>query len=530
MRHLILLSGHIHSGKSALAKQLCERLDGSIIKTRELLERDLRSTSRADLQAAGTQRDIATDGEWLVEETASMLDALAEEAIAVVDAVWHLRQLDALRKRYDRAVTHIHVTASETERLRRAQEFPEFDPAEYAQAQSQAMEVQVDELRHDADLVIETDRSQPAQILIRALAGLRLSAHNEDQLVDVLVGGQWGSEGKGNIAAHLAPEYSLLVRTGGPNAGHSVYLPGDVTHVQHHLPSGTRVAGARLLLGPGAVIAPTSLMKEITESEVAPHRLFIDPQATIITQAHVDSERKLVAAIASTGRGIGAALADRITSRDKGVLLARDVPELKPYLREASDVLGEAFSRGERVFVEGTQGTGLSLLHGEYPHVTARDTTCAGLLAEAGIAPRRLRKVVMVCRVYPIRVSDPDGGVATSGRVYSELKWETVAQRSGLDLDDLLEQELTTTTRRQRRVGEFDWALLRRASELNGPTDIAVTFVDQLDAKNMAARRFEQLTPDTIRFIEEVESVAGAPASLISTRFHNRSVIDRRTW
>jgi adenylosuccinate synthase len=111
-----------------------------------------------------------------------------------------------------------------------------------------------------------------------------------------------------------------------------------------------------------------------------------------------------------------------------------------------------------------------------------------------------------------------------------EISWDTVAERSGHGAADLRVRELTSTTKRQRRVSEFDWALLRRAATLNAPTDLALTFVDYISKKNERARRFEQLTPETIRFIEEVERVAAAPVSLISTRFHSRSIIDRRMW
>ena len=88
----------------------------------------------------------------------------------------------------------------------------------------------------------------------------------------------------------------------------------------------------------------------------------------------------------------------------------------------------------------------------------------------------------------------------------------------------------TRKARRQRKVGEFDWQLLRRAASLNAPTDVALTFVDYLDIKNREARRFEQLDDATIRFVEEVERVAAAPVSLVSTRFHARGIIDRRAW
>jgi adenylosuccinate synthase len=110
------------------------------------------------------------------------------------------------------------------------------------------------------------------------------------------------------------------------------------------------------------------------------------------------------------------------------------------------------------------------------------------------------------------------------------ISWAEIARRSGLNLSKLLKAERTSTTNRRRRVAEFDWALLRRAAILNGATDIALTFVDYLDKENGDARRYDQLTDDTIRYVEEVERVACAPVSLISTGFHARSIIDRRSW
>jgi adenylosuccinate synthase len=111
-----------------------------------------------------------------------------------------------------------------------------------------------------------------------------------------------------------------------------------------------------------------------------------------------------------------------------------------------------------------------------------------------------------------------------------EITYEQLAERSGIPIDQLRKTEITTTTRRQRRLAEFDWTQFRRSVFLNGPTDIALTFVDYLDIKNREAYRFEQLTPETLRFIEEVERVSGRPVTLISTNFHWRNVIDRRSW
>ncbi len=209
-------------------------------------------------------------------------------------------------------------------------------------------------------------------------------------------------------------------------------------------------------------------------------------------------------------------------------MLATDYKQLRPYIGSVWEELEKAYSAGKRVLLEGTQGTGLSIHHGSYPYVTSRDTTVAGCLSEAGIPPSRVRKVVMVCRTYPIRVQNPAKG--TSGPMSREIGWPEISRRSGIPLAKLKKTEKTSTTNRDRRVGEFDWALLRKAAAINGPTDVALTFADYLHEANEDARRFEQLHPDDIQFIEQVERVAAAPVSLISTRFDFRSIIDRRAW
>jgi adenylosuccinate synthase len=230
--------------------------------------------------------------------------------------------------------------------------------------------------------------------------------------------------------------------------------------------------------------------------------------------------------IGSTAQGVGAATSRKIlrTAAHPQTQLARDIPALARYIKPSLEVLESAFSKAKRVFVEGTQGTGLSIHHGIYPFVTSRETSGSGCLAEAGIAPSRVRKTIMAVRTYPIRVE------GNSGPMENELNWQIISDRSGIPLDELLAAERTTTTDKKRRVAEFDWNLLRKAASLNGPTDIALTFADYITIENRKARRFEQLTDPTLRFIEEVERVASAPVSLITTRFDARSIIDRRAW
>jgi adenylosuccinate synthase len=180
--------------------------------------------------------------------------------------------------------------------------------------------------------------------------------------VDVIVGGQYGSEGKGNVASYLAPEYKLLLRVGGPNAGHKVYQ-SPTPYTFCHLPSGTNRSEASLILGPGAVLWIPTLMKEIADCHVSTDRLSIDPQAMVIDRADREFEKTLEKSIGSTGQGVGAATARkvlRLASRPP-VKLAADVKELRPYIRETLPLLDLAFSRGERALLEGTQGTALSL-------------------------------------------------------------------------------------------------------------------------------------------------------------------------
>ncbi len=532
MKRLIAISGPVSSGKSTLARGLSTRFGFDIRRTKDWLTRRARSKgkpNRKELQAYGDRFDAQTGGTWVVEELVADLRKLADDTV-ILDSVRTRDQVEALREAFGQIVTHVHLTASNEvleQRFRRRKGGTR-EPSSYKAVKQNRTEKQVDSLRRVADIVIDTQRCTVDDVLVRVESHLRLHPMASSGYVDVLIGCQYGSEGKGQIAAYLSQEYDLLVRVGGPNAGHKVFeLPKPYTF--HLLPSGTRKSQARLLLGPGTVIDLEVLLREIADCHADQERLRIDRQATIILDEDKAAEANLKTSIASTGRGVGAATSRRIMGRGvPGTLLAGDVAELQPFVCDADDVLEETFSKNQRVMLEGTQGTGLSLYHGNYPYVTSRDTTAAGCLAEAGIAPALVRRVIMVCRTYPIRVENPSGG--TSGPMSQEISWAEVSRRSGIDLETLERNERTSTTDRRRRVGEFDWALLRKAALLNRPTDIALTFADYLSPENRNAMRFEQLSPETISFIHEVERVAGARVSLIGTGFHNRSVIDRRSW
>ena len=535
---IVVLSGPVGAGKTTLATALAARYDAVHVRTLDLL-RDHAADHDVDLPAArrslqeyGDHLDQETNGTWVAEAiSAAVAELHSPPQLLIVDSVRRLSQIEALRDAFPR-VDHIHLFAPTPvldERYRsRGASSGLTELGSYAEVAQNETESEVTSLADDADVAIDTKHCDTGDVEIRTAAALRLLPSRDRRLVDVIIGGQYGSEGKGNIAYYLAPEYDLLVRVGGPNAGHKV--PTTPTYTHRLLPSGTLAnPDARLLIGPGATLDLRQLLKEIAECGVEVGGLFIDPQAMIIEDADIEAEKNLVAGIGSTGKGGGAAAARRIMGRhgaDPAVRLGRDVPELSAYIRPSADVLNEAYRNAHRVLLEGTQGTGLSVYHGAYPHVTSRDTTTAGCLAEAGIAWSRVNRVIMVCRAYPIRVMSPAEG--TSGPMKQELSWETISDRSGMPIDHLLNTEKGSVSFNQRRVAEFDWELLRSAAELNGATEIALTFADYLDVRNKNARRYDQLQPETILFIEEIERVAGAPVTLIGTRFDERSVIDRR--
>lgn len=534
INRLILLSGPISSGKTTLAKGLAEHYGFGIFKTSDVIRSKIQNGSEANrkiLQDEGDKYDRDTNGRWVLNELKIWVDLNSSSTGVIVDSVRIIEQINAINEAYWPHVLHIHLTAAKAELERRysARSKPGPDASTtYESVKENSTESQIGSLSNSADLVIDTKRCTTDDVLIKAVSYLDIEGATGRGYVDVVVGGQYGSEGKGQICAYLSEEYDVLVRVGGPNAGHSVFERSG-KYIYHILPSGTRMnQTAKIVLGPGMVLNLDILLKEIEECEITNTRLSIDPQAMIITNEDKEKENVLVKSIGSTGQGVGAATARRIMNRSEGSTLARDCKELKAYVRNTSSILEEAFTHNKKVLLEGTQGTGLSLYHGPYPYVTSRDTTVSGCLSEAGIAPRRVRKVILVCRVYPIRVQNPPGG--TSGPLSQEISWKEVANRSGYSETDLIKEEKTSTTKRQRRVGEFEWDLLHRSAVLNGATDIALTFTDYITKDNAKARRFEQLTPETINFIQEVERVANAPVSLISTGFNLKSVIDRRIW
>jgi len=330
----------------------------------------------------------------------------------------------------------------------------------------------------------------------------------------VVVGAQWGDEGKGKIVDALAANADIVARyQGGPNAGHSVMRDGR-TIVLHVVPSGVLHPGKRCLIGNGVVVNLAALRDEVTRLDAlgleVTHRIGISPAAHLILPYHRAVEAAAESgpgAIGTTGRGIGfayrdkaarvglrvgdlddpqefAAAADRNLERMRrefpeaselvgmsGELVLRELAEcaewVKPRVCDVSADIAQALSAGQRVLLEGAQGTLLDLDHGTYPYVTSSAASAAGAPLGVGIGPRAVDRVIGVTKAYCTRVGN--------GPFPSEMP-EAEAAR----LRDAGE-EYGATTGRPRRCGWLDLVALRYAARVNGLDALIVTKLDVLD-------------------------------------------------
>ncbi len=332
----------------------------------------------------------------------------------------------------------------------------------------------------------------------------------------IVVGGQFGSEGKGKICSYLARETDLAIRAGGPNSGHTVHHQGKIYQLQQ-IPSTFINPASSLGIAAGAVIDLPILLREIELCDVS-DRLSVDPAAMVIDQTDSAREADLKTRIGSTTSGTGAAIARKVL-RGPDVRLAKDYPELRPYLKPVSELANASLDRGKRVLIEGSQGVGLSLHHGPYPYVTSRDTTPGALCSEVGVSPLLVTDVLMVLRTFPIRVS------GNSGPLPDEIDWDTVTKESGSQ-KPLLER--TTVTKHVRRVARFSWDVVEKSIQLARPTQIALNFVDYLDARNLGVTDYDALSRRSRAFIQQLNERLRVKISFLGTGPEVDSVVDLR--
>lgn len=326
--------------------------------------------------------------------------------------------------------------------------------------------------------------------------------------VTVIVGGQFGSEGKGKVAYDWAKRSNarVVIRVGGSNSGHTVLDNARKIWRFRHLPTACLLSSTLCVLPPGSYLDAEIVLAEIAAAQITSERLAIDPNAILITDRDKFEERAtgLAESISSTCSGTGAAVVRRI-GRNTNPCFAKDEPRLQQYIRPTAPLLRAALERRQRVLIEGTQGFGLSPLHSPfYPFVTSRDTTAAAFVSEAGLSPMDVDEVVLVIRAFPIRVSG-----AQAGPLPDEIDWATVTRESGYPIPV---SEETTVTRKIRRVARFSAEIVRAAIQSNNPTHVVLNHLDYVD---YLVSRSTLLTQRARQFVELVEKQIGRKIDLV---------------
>lgn len=372
--------------------------------------------------------------------------------------------------------------------------------------------------------------------------------------VTVVIGAQWGDEGKGRFVDYFSANAQVVARyAGGDNAGHTVAVKGEVFKM-HLIPSGILHDGVTAIMGNGMVINPISLVKEMNRLreqgiEISPENLIISTRAHIITPAHIELDRMKETqlgddAIGTTLRGIGPAYLDKIGRRGLRMGQMLDIEgfaeamqnsleihnktlttnqcdtvdiqssiqsyidvanELRPYIKETTSLLHQKLQSGERVVCEGAQGTLLDVDHGSYPFVTSSSPTIGGVLTGLGIGPAHVDRVVGVAKAFSTRVGSGPMPTEEDGQVASRLR----------GTGDNYWDEFGTTTGRPRRCGWLDTVLLRYSAMVNGFTEIMLTKMDILTgfdelkiavAYEVDGERYH-IPPSTIRELERAKPI-----------------------
>lgn len=336
--------------------------------------------------------------------------------------------------------------------------------------------------------------------------------------VAVVIDGMYGSCGKGKVVDWIARQvgdqigYDKVVgiKVGGLNAGHIVHYQDGTKYTYKQLPSVSHLKGATSIVASGALVNLDILKHELEDYKLDPTQVVIDPLATILEQRHIDEEKaaSMSEKIGSTCSGTGAAFQERMRRDGKAVLVRDRVAEITALgvlVADTKPILNDMIrDQNHYLIVEGTQGFGLSCFHSDaYPKATGRDTTAAQFLADAGISPLDCNLVCMVLRSYPIRVA------GDSGPLKGELSWDELTKISG-SAKQL--HEITTVTKKTRRVGAFDAELVRRAIWANRPNCIVMNHLDYIDP---AVRDASEITPIAAVFVADIEKQIGQKIDMV---------------
>lgn len=330
---------------------------------------------------------------------------------------------------------------------------------------------------------------------------------------NVIVGGFYGDEGKGKIIAYLSLKDNpkIAVRGGvGANAGHT-FVHNNQTYKVRMLPSAVLNPETQLLIGAGVLITPGVLIDESRKYN-AENRTIIDNHCGIIDESHIKRDKEnshLKNTIGTTGTGTGPANSDRAL---RILNLAKNVDSLKKYLGNVSDIVNESIDKSQSVLIEGTQGTFLSLYHGDYPFVTSKDVTASGICSDVGIGPKKVDDVILVFKAYVTRV----GG----GPLENEISPDEAAKLGWV--------EYGSVTGRQRRASPFNLELAKKSIKINSATQLAVTKLDVVFPECAGLTEYSKLTSKPRQFIENIEANLGVKVVLIGTGAEINQIIDRR--
>lgn len=328
---------------------------------------------------------------------------------------------------------------------------------------------------------------------------------------DLIVGLQWGDEGKGKIVDLLASKYDFVVRyQGGHNAGHTIVIDGKKVAL-HLIPSGVLNPKAINIIGNGVVVSPPDLIKEMKQFDNLLGRLYVSDKAHMILPYHakIDAAKERMrgsTAIGTTGKGIGPCYTDKIARSgfmmmelaDENKLLAKlegyfadnkklfeayevaipssaellsELKEYKekllPFIANTTQMVWKAMSENKKILLEGAQGTLLDIDHGTYPYVTSSNTIAAGSCSGVGLSPKDIGKVMGIAKAYSTRVGNGVSPTEQENEIGERLREQGA--------------EFGTTTGRARRCGWFDAVAVRYACRLNGTDTIALMKLDVLD-------------------------------------------------
>ncbi|MCX5784042.1 MAG: adenylosuccinate synthetase, partial [Elusimicrobia bacterium] len=317
-----------------------------------------------------------------------------------------------------------------------------------------------------------------------------------------------GDEGKGKISAYLSlkNKYEYCIRVGGPNAGHTTFFEGKIFTLKN-IPSGFVNKTTKLVLGAGCYVITDWLLKEIELTQTS-DRIIIDPHVVVITAEQTERERqdaRMMKNIGSVGTGLGEAVGDRIKRRE--IKFAKDEPALKGYIADTAELLNRELGKGAKMLLEGTQGMKLSLLHGDYPFVTSRDTTASTFMGEAGLGPKYAGEIYGVFKPYVSKVGP--------GPIEHEITDEAQLKKYHTQ-----GREVGSVSGRLRRIGSFEMNSALKAVRINSITKIAITHIDLFEG-NSTAKSPKDFTAPAKEFIKSLDPLLKTyphpKLSLIST-------------